>query len=147
MSGRQFASSGMRSRSGNAGTAEQSHAGFDHLLKRIRRPILIGNARLRTHSRRWRPDRPDLEAMALHLSSEVGAGSDDDIMIGLPCSIHQRQHRIEVAVKRIGGEQDAHCRSILAKRVQLSCAEVEKGLTARSGMDPTARRERIHLSG
>jgi hypothetical protein len=59
-------------RSGNPWTAEQSRASFYHLLKRIRRPILIGSARLRTHSRRWRPDRPDLEAMALHLSSEVG---------------------------------------------------------------------------
>jgi hypothetical protein len=98
----------------DAGTAEESHARLDHLLKWIRRPIFIGGARLRTHLLRRRTDRPNREAVALHLRGEIHACGNDDLMISLLSRIHERQHRIEVPVERVGGEEDAHFLWILS---------------------------------
>ena len=95
-------------RSGDTGTAEEPHARLDHLPKLIHRLIIIGRRRLRSHLLRRRPYRPNRESVTLHLWGKVGAGGDDDLMIGSARRIHQRQHRIEVTVQRVGGEQDPH---------------------------------------
>ena len=92
----------------DAGTAEESRARLDHLLKRIRGPTLVSVSRLRTHLLRRRPDRPNPKAVALHLGAEIGAGGNDDLMLGLPSRVHERQHPIEVSVERVGGEEEAH---------------------------------------
>ena len=52
--------------------------------------------------------------MALHLGAEIGAGGNDDLMLRLLSRVHERQHRIEVSVERVGGEQHAHGACILS---------------------------------
>ena len=107
----------------DAGTAEESGARLDHLLKRIRGPTLVSVSRLRTHLLRRRPDRPNRKTVAPHLRGEIGAGCNDDLMLGLLSRVHERQHRIEVSVERVGGEQHAHGACILSLSTELSASQ------------------------